>query len=267
MKAKKVSKYVSHQPDANGIVHYPAVDNETWQILIERQLEVIKDRACQRYIDGIAQLGFPMDRIPQLYEVNKVLEAATGWGVEQVPAIIPAEEFFTLLSNKRFPAATFIRTREDLNYIKEPDIFHELFGHAPLLTCQHYADFMEAYTKQALRVSGKERLHLFRLFWFTIEFGLFKQPDGMKIYGGGILSSKGETEYCVDPEGGAIWKPLDPLEALRTPYRIDVMQPLYFYIESFDELFNLIDLDLVALVREAQALGDYDMPSNEAMVC
>ena len=118
MQAKKASKYVSHQPDANGVVRYPQVDNETWQILIERQLDVIEGRACQRYVDGIAQLGFPKDCIPQLHEVNEVLEAATGWGVQQVPSIIPAEEFFTLLANKCFPAATFIRTREDLNYIK-----------------------------------------------------------------------------------------------------------------------------------------------------
>jgi len=138
----------------------------------------------------------------------------------------------------------------------EPDIFHEFFGHCPLLTNKAYAEFMHAFGKIALEAKPKDRVQLFRLFWFTIEFGLINTPKGLRAYGGGILSSFGETTYALEsfvPER----KPFDPIEALRTPFRIDILQPIYFVIDSFDQLFHLIDRDLMKLLAEARELGDH----------
>src|SRR5471032_3103459 len=191
----KQTQYVAREPDAQGFIDYPAEEHAVWNTLITRQLKVIEGRACQEYLDGIEKLGLPHDRIPQLGEINKVLGETTGWQVARVPALIPFQTFFELLANKQFPAATFIRTREELDYLQEPDIFHEVFGHCPLLTNQAYADFTENYGKLGLKASPEDRKLLARLFWFTIEFGLIKTASGLRIYGGGILSSKEETIF------------------------------------------------------------------------
>src|SRR3989338_7424633 len=190
--------YESRKPDALGYVDYPAEENETWAILYNRQYKVIQNRACNEFIEGIHLLGMPADHIPQCPEMNERLGRITGWGVEPVAKIIPLKKFFELLANKRFPAATFIRKREELDYLKEPDIFHEIFGHCPLLTNQAYADFAENYGKLALQASPPARSFLGRLWWFTIEFGLLRTPAGLRIYGGGILSSYEESIYALE---------------------------------------------------------------------
>ena len=173
-----------------------------------------------------------------------------------MPALIPFDKFFELLANRRFPAATFIRTREEMDYLQEPDIFHEVFGHCPLLTNQAYADFTETYGKLGLNASHADRVMLARLYWFTIEFGLIQTAKGLRIYGGGILSSKEETVYCLEsPEPQR--KPFDPIEALRTPYRIDIKQPVYFVLDNFDTLYKLIDMDLIGLIQQARKLGEF----------
>lgn len=248
--------YVSRPVDEKGYVNWSDEENNTWSILIERQSEIIKGRACDEFHKGLEALNFPKDRIPQIPDINKVLSKATGWGVEPVPAIIQPKEFFNLLANKRFPAATFIRIPEEIDYIKEPDIFHELYGHTPLLVNQAYADFMEKFGKLALEAQPKDRRRLFRLFWFTIEFGLLQTNDGLRAYGGGILSSIGETQYSLSelPET----QKFDSLEALRTPYRIDIMQPLYFILEQFNDLFSILDQDILTLIETSKELGDYD---------
>jgi phenylalanine-4-hydroxylase len=181
-----------------------------WNTLITRQLKVIEGRACQEYLDGIEKLGLPHDRIPQLGEINKVLGATTGWQVARVPALIPFQTFFELLASKQFPVATFIRTREELDYLQEPDIFHEIFGHCPLLTNPWFAEFTHTYGKLGLQATKEERVYLARLYWMTIEFGLLETPQGRRIYGGGILSSPKETVYSLsgEPEHQAF----DPLE-------------------------------------------------------
>lgn len=247
--------YVSKSVDENGNVAWNEQENEVWRKLVERQSEVIVGRACDEFIHGLKKLDFPLDRVVQLPEVNRVLEECTGWGVEPVPAIIPPKEFFTLLSKKRFPAATFIRIPEEMDYLQEPDIFHEIYGHTPLLTHQAYADFMEEFGKLALRAEPKDRFRLFRLFWFTIEFGLLKTKDGYRAYGGGILSSIGETQYCLTEKSEKI--PFDALTALRTPYRIDIMQPLYFVIDELNDLFRILDQDILGLVAKSKELGDF----------
>lgn len=247
--------YVSNPVDEKGYVEWSNVEVDTWGKLVNRQKEIIKGRACDEFIQGIDILNFKESEIPQIPEINAKLEEYTGWGVAPVPAIIQPKEFFSLLANKRFPAATFIRLPEEMDYLQEPDIFHEIYGHTPLLTNEAYANFMEQFGKLALEIEPKDRRRLFRLFWFTIEFGLIKTSEGIKAYGGGILSSIGETQYCLSGEPEIV--PFDALEVLRTPYRIDIMQPLYFLINDFDDLFKIFDKDIPALLEESKRLGDY----------
>ena len=245
-----MSKYVSKIPDSNGNCSYTDEENNIWSILINRQLEIVKNRACQEYLDGLKLLEFPKDRVPQSSEINKKLLKLTGWQVQAVPAVIGPTEFYTLLANKKFPMATFIRTKEDLDYLQEPDVFHELFGHCPLLTNQAYADFLEFYGKTALKASKKERMRLFRLFWFTIEFGIIEYNGKKKIYGAGILSSKEESVYSVESDK-PVYKKIDALECLRTPFRIDIIQPLYFTIEKLNDLYKIKELDLLSLTKKS----------------
>lgn len=249
--------YVSKQPNAQGLIDWSDQENRTWNTLIERQTEIVKTRASKEFLEGLERIGFSRDRVPQHTEINNRLKNYTGWEVEVVPALIPAKEFFTLLANKKFPAASFIRTPEELDYIQEPDIFHEFYGHVPLLTFRDYANFMEEFGKLALSVPPKDRRRLFRIFWFTVEFGLLKTPEGIKAYGGGMLSSIHETVYSTE---SSVPKRVqfDALSALRTPYRIDIPQPLYYVLNKFEDLFRILDQDLLALLEESKRLGDFE---------
>ncbi|MBX9756436.1 MAG: phenylalanine 4-monooxygenase [Pseudomonadaceae bacterium] len=247
------SQYVARQPDAQGFIDYPDSEHQVWHQLISRQLQLIEGRACQEYLDGIEQLGLPHERIPQLAEINRVLDVTTGWQVARVPALIPFQTFFELLASKRFPVATFIRTPEELDYLQEPDIFHEIFGHCPLLTNPWFAEFTQAYGKLGLQASKEQRVYLARLYWMTIEFGLVDTPQGRRIYGGGILSSQKESLYCLSAAPEHL--PFDPIEAMRTPYRIDILQPLYFVLPELKRLFELAHEDLLALIPKAMQLG------------
>ncbi len=252
---KKKHVYESLPLDANGKAHYSKTENETWSFLLHRQKELVQTRASKAFLKGVDLLDFG-DEIPQHYEITERLSAHTGWGVEHVPALIQPDHFFTLLSRKRFPAANFIRIPEDIDYIQEPDVFHELFGHCPLLTNEPYAHFMHEYGKLALKADAKTRMRMFRLFWFTIEFGLIKEDGHMKAYGGGILSSKSEVIYSVEsdiPER----RELDPMDALRTPFRIDILQPVYFVINSYEDLFALIAKDPLKMAQESMLMSDF----------
>ena len=251
----KSTKYVARQPDSNGIVPYTEEENAIWAELYARQEKAIQGKACDEFTHGLELLKMPKDRVPQLEEVSRVLRKETGWEVAYVPALIPFGKFFELLANKQFPAATFVRTREELDYLQEPDIFHELFGHTPLLTNPHFAEFTHNYGKLGYAASKEDRVFLARMYWFTVEFGLLQPPGGdLKIYGGGILSSIGETDYAMHSPK-AIRKPFDIVEALRTPYRIDIMQPLYYVIENMAQLSEINGMDVMAKVAEARALG------------
>ncbi len=252
---KKRHVYQSIALDEFGIAHYTKEENQTWSYLLHRQKGLIQERASREFIKGVELLNFS-DRIPQDGEITEILNQHTGWGVAPVAALIQPDEFFTLLSKKKFPAANFIRIPEEIDYIEEPDVFHELFGHCPLLTNAPYAEFMHQYGKLALLADKKTQMRMFRLFWFTIEFGLIKEDNQYKAYGGGILSSKSEIIYSVEssiPER----LPLDPLTALRTPFRIDILQPVYFFIESFEDLFKLIDIKPVELAQLSMSLADF----------
>ena len=250
----KSSKYVAHQPDKDGFVRWSDEENAIWQTLIERQLPALQGKACADYIDGLAHLDLPRERIPQLAEVDKVLLQSTGWRTAAVPALIDFSEFFRLLANRQFPVATFIRSRDELDYLQEPDIFHEIFGHCPMLTHQAFADFTQLYGELGLNASKEDRVYLARLYWFTVEFGLMQQGTERAIYGGGILSSPGETDYAFSsdlPER----LPFDLLSVLRTPYRIDIMQPVYYCLNSVDQLYDIARLDIMGAVQEAKRLG------------
>ncbi len=256
-----MTSYVSRQSDEHGIIAWSDEENQIWADLIKRQLSCIEGKACPEYMAGLQRLNLPQDRIPQLHEVNAVLAATTGWQCAEVPALISFDRFFELLANKQFPVATFIRSRDEFDYLQEPDVFHEIFGHCAMLTHPDFAEFTHIYGKLGLAASKEDRVYLARLYWFTIEFGLIDTAEGLRIYGGGILSSPGETQYAIHsdiPER----KVLDVVDVFRTPYRIDIMQPIYFRIQSIRQLFDIAHLDLMALVQQDKALG-LDAPKFE----
>ena len=266
----KLSKYVSKSPDENGFIQWSDEENQIWSELINRQLKCIDGVACDEYFEGLSKLNLPTDRVPQLDEVSDVLESETGWRCEPVPALIGFGEFFRLLSEKKFPVATFIRTREEFDYLQEPDIFHEIFGHCPLLTNKSFADYTQAYGKMGLMASKEERVFLARLYWFTVEFGLLETSEGLRIYGGGILSSPSETQYAMNDEN-VERKPLEILDVLRTPYRIDILQPIYYSltkVSDLDEIRKHSVEEIMAMVEQAKSLGLFPakFPPKESKV-
>lgn len=251
-----VSRYVSHQPDADGYVDYSKAEHQVWQTLYERQRVMLPNRACDEFIAGLECLDLAPDSIAQIPDINQKLHALTGWQVAPVAALISAREFFELLAARYFPAATFIRTKAELDYVQEPDIFHEIFGHCPMLTNPVYADFLCQYAQTVLMTDEKEWPLLQRLFWFTVEFGLIKTTAGLRAYGGGILSSISETAYSVESD-----IPMrilfDPLTAFRTPYRIDQLQSTYFVIDDYQDLYQIIRHDIKKLLLRAHTLGEF----------
>ena len=248
------TQYVARKPDTNGVIHYSDEENAIWHTLIERQLACVEGRACDEYVAGLARLALPHDRIPQLDDINRVLSPATGWQVSRVPALISFDRFFELLASRRFPVATFIRSLQELDYLQEPDIFHELFGHCALLTNPAFARFTNTYGRLGRDASPRDRGFLARLYWFTVEFGLLNTPNGRRIYGGGILSSPGETRHVFESDMPE-FRPFDILDVLRTPYRIDIMQPIYYVLDSIDDLFAIAEMDIMAEVKKARSLG------------
>lgn len=253
----KGTKYAAKVPDEKGIIHYTDDEHSVWRDLIHRQMDIVRGRACDEFLQGLEYLQLPMDRIPQPEEVSSVLRRHTGWEVAPVPALINFDRFFKLLSEKRFPAASFIRTREEMEYLQEPDIFHEIFGHTTMLTHEAFAQFTENYGKAGVEASKQDRVMLARLYWFTVEFGLVQQEDELRICGGGINSSPGETVYALESDKPDR-RPFDPVDALRTPYRIDIYQTVYYVLDSLDQLYELAHKDLFKLIRKAQELGEFE---------
>ncbi|NOH92669.1 phenylalanine 4-monooxygenase [Vibrio sp. AIC-3] len=239
-----MTQYHSKPVSQEGWVEWSLEEDAIWHDLVKRQLDVIDDRACEAYLHGLTLLDLPLDRVPQLPEINKVLKETTGWQVQPVPALIDFDRFFDLLANKRFPVATFLRTREEFDYLQEPDFFHEIFGHCAMLTNPDFAAFTEQYGKLGQAATSKQRGYLARLYWFTVEFGLVKEGDRLKIYGGGILSSPAETNYALEGDM-AVRERFDLQTVLRTPYRIDIMQPKYYVINDLAELFQISQENLL----------------------
>lgn len=209
---------------------------------------------CPEFFDGVDALNLSRAQVPQIADVSDALMDASNFGVEGVPAIIPPSQFFDLLSRRKFPVATFIRTREDMEYIQEPDIFHEVFGHCPMLTDPDFADFVEKFGKLAVKLGKSYSWRLFRLFWFTVEFGLIKTPDGLRGYGAGVASSPSEAEFATG--GDAEILDFDVMTILRTSYRIDIVQPVYFAIDDFAQLSASLDQDISKMIDKAKEMGD-----------
>jgi phenylalanine-4-hydroxylase len=248
--------YQSKSANANGIINWTEQEDLIWHDLLKRQLVLLQEYACDQYLSGLDYLNLPNDRIPQVNELNQKLQASSGWQVTPVPALIPFETFFKLLAERQFPIATFIRHREEFDYLQEPDIFHEIVGHCPLLTDPSFAKFTHKYGQLGAAADPQQRVFLARLYWFTVEFGLVRSQHGLRIYGGGILSSPAETEYALHsnkPER----RPFSLLDVMRTPYRIDIMQPIYYVIDDLIDLLAIAKLDLMAQVKKAQQLGLY----------
>lgn len=248
------SAYKAKMPDASGHITYDAADDAVWRDLMAQQLPEVARHCARPYLDGLARLDLPQDRVAQTSEVSAVLKPLTGWRVEPVPALIGFGRFFGMLAEQVFPAASFIRSRADFDYVKEPDIFHEIFGHAPLLTDVRFARFGRAIGRAGQAAAPGDYAWLIRLYWFTIEFGLSVENGQIKALGSGLASSPTELGHSVAGTD-VIRRPFDVVDILRTPYRIDIHQPIYFVIEDLDELFRAAERDLAADISTAQELG------------
>jgi phenylalanine-4-hydroxylase len=251
-----ISRYKAHIPDNKGLVNYSAEENKIWSILFERQMKLLSGRACDEFLLGLQSLELRADSIPQLPELNQRLKEKAGWQVAPVAALIPVREFFELLAQKKFPAATFIRHEDELDYIQEPDIFHEIFGHCPMLTDPVYGKFVYDYARMVLTLPEAEWPLLQRMFWFTVEFGLIQTAKGLRVYGGGILSSISELVYSVESDI-PLRARFDPVQVLRTSHRIDILQPLYFVIDHYQALYDFLSSNITTLLERAKVLGDF----------
>lgn len=226
---------------------YTDEEHAVWDTLYARQKDITKNRAVDEFRTGLGLLDLGAGGIPNLDDINPKLKALTGWEVVMVPHLVPDDVFFTHLANRRFPAGRFIRKRNQLDYLEEPDIFHDIYGHVPMLTLPIFADYMQAYGKGGLRAQSLGRLkELARLYWYTVEFGLIQSPDGLRIYGAGIVSSAGETPFSLESNSpNRIGFNLE--RVMRTEYRIDDYQQLYVVIDSFEQLLSATQEDFSAL--------------------
>ncbi|HNW19569.1 MAG TPA: phenylalanine 4-monooxygenase [Sphingorhabdus lacus] len=232
-------------------------DHQMWDRLFARQSEMLPGRAADAFLRGLDVLKLSKPGIPDYRELNARLNNATGWEVVAVPGLVPDDVFFDHLANRRFPAGNFIRTPEQLDYLQEPDVFHDVFGHVPMLADPIFADYMVAYGKGGLRSLGFGALdHLARLYWYTVEFGLIEQSDGLRIYGAGIVSSYAESIFALDdPSPNRIG--FDLLRVMRTEYRIDDFQQNYFVIPGLDELLQVtVETDFAPLYAKLENLPD-----------
>ncbi|WP_162651700.1 phenylalanine 4-monooxygenase [Lentilitoribacter sp. Alg239-R112] len=250
----KSTKYIAKEADRDGRINYSVQDDAVWHDLVLQQQPNVNRFAADEYLAGQRKLDLPKDRVPQCVEVSKQLRELTGWRVRPVPALIGFAQFFAMLADNTFPAASFIRSREDFDYIEEPDIFHEIYGHTPLLTDKRFAKFSEMIGKTGLECEKADYSWLIRLYWFTIEFGLIRQGNEIKALGSGLASSPTELIYSIEDET-AIRKPFDVIDILRTPYRIDIHQPIYFVLDDADQLFEASDRNLLEDIHTAQRLG------------
>ncbi|MCY7353227.1 MAG: phenylalanine 4-monooxygenase [Cytophagaceae bacterium] len=232
---------------------YTPEDFGVWRILHERQMAQLPPIASRAYLDGMKNVQFSADKIPNFEETNRLLKPLTGWEIFVVPGLIPNRPFFELMQARCFCASTWLRSREQLDYLEEPDMFHDVFGHVPLLSNQSVCHFLEELARIALRfIDDPEAVEaIARLYWYTIEFGLIREAGQMKIYGAGILSSSGESHYCF--EDPARWLPYDVRTLLATPYIKEHYQEQYFVIDSYEQLFNstaIIERELEELMRQ-----------------
>ncbi|MFO1394889.1 MAG: phenylalanine 4-monooxygenase [Steroidobacteraceae bacterium] len=244
---------------------YRPDEHDRWRRLYARQMRLVPGRACPEFLRVIGTLGYDSG-IPRFDHVNERLSKATGWTVVAVPGLLPEQVFFGHLAERRFPVTVWLREEHEFDYIVEPDVFHDFFGHVPLLFDPVFADYMQAYGRGGLKADGLHALEfLARLYWYTVEFGLIRTDEGLRIYGAGILSSPGEVEYAigsVEPRRVGF----DLRRVMRTRYKIDTYQQTYFVIEDFGQLFRETAPDFTPLYAEVAALeqlpADALLPSD-----
>lgn len=247
---------------------YTEAEHDTYHRLYERQSALLPGRASQHFIDALPSLG-AKERIPRFEEVNERLFKATGWEIVGVPGLIPEVPFFSLLAQRKFPVTDWIRKPEEFEYIVEPDIFHDLFGHVPLLFNPVMADFIQAYGQGGLKAAELGACEMLsRLYWYTVEFGLIRESGGVRAYGAGILSSVGELEYSVNsPQPHRL--PLQLERTMRTLYKIDTYQQTYFVIDDMPHLLNLADTDFAPLyeqLRQLPNIGAKELLPGEQLI-
>ncbi|KVG82034.1 phenylalanine 4-monooxygenase [Burkholderia ubonensis] len=240
---------------------YGQVDHAVWSQLYARQTVLLQGRACDAFVSGLAKIDLPADRVPSFAAVNRQLKPATGWEIVAVPGLVPDRVFFEHLANRRFPVTWWMRRPDQLDYLQEPDCFHDLFGHVPLLIDPVFADYMQAYGRIALAVADDPHAlaRLARLYWYTVEFGLILDPrgtNGLSIYGAGIVSSKGESLYSLE-SAAPNRLGFDLERVMRTQYRIDTFQQTYFVIDDFAQLFALAHVDGRALADRLAGLPEH----------
>jgi phenylalanine-4-hydroxylase len=236
---------------------YTPAEHAVWKTLFERQTRLLPGRACDEFVQGMRDLPIGPEQIPDFRRLSEILLQRTGWQVVAVPGLVPDEVFFEHLANRRFPAGQFIRQPHQLDYLEEPDVFHDVFGHVPMLMNPHLADFIQAYGQGGLRAQKLGMLDkLARVYWYTVEFGLLKQSEGLRIYGAGIASSRAETLFALDdPSPHRIGFELE--RVMRTAYRIDDFQETYFVIDSLAQLLALASIDFAPLYQRIAGLPDY----------
>ena len=238
---------------------YSAEDHATWATLFRRQRDILKGRACDEFIDNQERFGMSAEQIPRFEELNEVLAKTTGWELIGVEGLLPELTFFDHLANRRFPVTWWIRRPEQIDYIAEPDMFHDLFGHVPLLLNPVFADYMQAYGRGGVKahgVSAEALVNLTRLYWYTVEFGLIRQRGELRIYGSGIVSSKGESIHSLE-SASPNRIGFDLKRIMRTRYRIDTYQKTYFVIDSFEQLIDATRPDFVPIYAELARLDSY----------
>lgn len=240
---------------------YTAEEHGVWKTLFERQTKLLPGRACDEFVHGMRDLPIGPDQIPDFRRMSDVLMKRTGWQVIAVPGLVPDEVFFDHLANRRFPSGNFIRKAHELDYLEEPDVFHDVFGHVPMLMNPAIADYIQAYGEGGLRAQRLGRLaNLARVYWYTVEFGLLRQKGGLRIYGAGIASSYTESVFSLDSASPNRIR-FDLERVMRTHYRIDDFQESYFVIDDLDELLELARIDF-APIYDRLAVGPEHRPGD-----
>ena len=228
--------------------HYTAEEHATWDTLFARQASLLPGRASNAWLRGLDVLKLSKPGIPDFEELSDRLMKLTGWQVVAVPGLVPDDVFFDHMANRRFVAGNFIRRPDQLDYLQEPDVFHDVFGHVPMLADPVFADYLEAYGRGGQRAMQHDALkYLGRLYWYTVEFGLIAEPEGLRIYGSGIVSSYAESRFALD-DTSPHRLAFDLNRVMRTDYRIDDFQQNYFVVPSFDELLRVtVEIDFAPL--------------------
>jgi phenylalanine-4-hydroxylase len=241
-----------------GWEHYTVTEHRVWKTLFERQTKLLVGRACDEFVDGMNALPIGAEQIPDFRRLSDVLIKHTGWQVVAVPGLIPDEVFFEHLANRRFPAGHFIRKPDKLDYLEEPDVFHDVFGHVPMLMNPVIADYIQAYGVGGLRAQRLGVLpNLARVYWYTVEFGLVEEHGGLRIYGSGIASSATESVFALD-DSSPNRIGFDLERVMRTDYRIDDFQETYFVVRNLDQLLELATIDFDPVYKRVAGLPDFD---------